>query len=701
MRRMIFLKILFTSIVLLISNIFQYSYEKVVLWDGKELNLNDLNFDGKSFKFEKNKQLDKDTISYIVFNLKDEEDSKDKLFLQDISVDELLKRAEILGKDYPDSSLLVLYDDGIQKLNKDSTRYTRSRYSVKIMNEKDLSSYSVLSFYYAKGDYETNIIQARSISPDGSVSYLEKSDISYTKQQQDLSYFSGRKDDFIIKATIPNVKVGSIIDFEYEVIESSPEDPNQFYTSWYFGGDNPVFESKIKFIVPEDKNFYYVIKNFNKDDKNPVITTNDGYKIYSFVRDKCPPFVPEPNSPPIEELYPAVFGSQFKDQTYLSNWLSNLMKERMVSNDKMNSLINQIIEKANAKSEEEKITVLYRFVQEYIHYRSIKTSLSSGFSGHPATETFENRYGDCIDKAIFFSTVLGIAGVEAYPVIVSTNDNPRPLYNEIGVITGNHAITEIHLKDKKIIYLDSTSLTYRYPTFRYDDQGIPVWNPILNTVREINPMDAIWNTQEYEKEVILDSDGNAEIKSYSIYSGDWEAGLREYFLSLKEKEIKSVLGTLVARDYPGSVLEKYEFRNPTDFSNNFFLKLYYKALNIGKKTGSFLIMNLPVNYDFEFVSFSERKYPLVFKTKEGKKNKISIMIPDDYKIKGLPGAINISNKYFTYKASYKQEKDKIIFEDHFERNACRILPNEYGDFRKEILRVDYFIRNPLIFKEKK
>ena len=690
------LKLYFLITVLLILTTLLYSYDKVVFWNGKELKSNKSNFNGKNFEFD-NKLVAGNEISYIVFNLKEEENNSNKLFLENISEKELMKRANILEKDYPDSSLLVLYDDGIQKLNKDGTRYTRSRYSVKIMNEKELSSYSVLSFYYAKGDYETNIIQARSISPDGSISYLEKSDITFTKKQQDLSYFSGRKDDFIIKAVIPNVKVGSIIDFEYEVVESSPEDPNQFYTSWYFGGNNPVFESKVKFIVPENKDFYYVMKNFNNSDKKPKITIEDGYRIYSFERGKCPPFVPEPNSPPVEELYPSVYGSLFKDQTYLSNWLSVLMKERMVSNDKMNSLIDQILKKTNAKTEEEKISVIYRFVQEYIQYRSIKTSLSSGFSGHPATETFENRYGDCIDKAILFSTLLGIAGIEAYPVIVSTNDNPRPLYNEIGVITGNHAINEIHLKSKKIIYLDSTSLTYRFPTFRYDDQGIP----ILNTVNEIDHLDAIWNTQRHEKEIVLDSDGNAEIRSHSIYSGDWEAGLREYFLSLKGKEIQSILNSIVARDYPGSILEKYEFRNPTDFSDNFFLKLFYKALNMGKKTGQFMIMNLPVNYDFSYISYKERKYPLVFKTKEGKNNKISIVIPKGYQVKGLPGTLKIINKYFIYKADYKLEKNKIIFEDHFERNSCRILPDEYNEFRREILKIDYFIKNPLIFKEKK
>ena len=81
-----------------------------------------------------------------------------------------------MKKKYPDASLLVLYDDGVQKLDKDKSRYSHSRYAVKIMKENQLSN-SILSFYYVKGSHEVNIIMARSISPDGKVSYLNKKNI--------------------------------------------------------------------------------------------------------------------------------------------------------------------------------------------------------------------------------------------------------------------------------------------------------------------------------------------------------------------------------------------------------------------------------------------------------------------------------------------------------------------------------------------
>lgn len=700
MKKNIKIQIIVIQLFLLI-NIFINAYDKIILWDNSEIKKDIKHFDGEFIVTNDNSKINFELISHIFFNIQENIQNKVTENIDDIKPEELIKISNIMETKYPDASLLILYDDGIQKLNKDKTRYSYSRYAVKIMKENQLSN-SILSFYYVKDKHETNIKMARSISPDGEVNYLDKKDITYTTPTQGLSYFSGRKEAQIIKAVIPNVKVGSIIDYEFETIDTAPEDPNQFYTGWYFAGENPVYQSSVKFIVPEDNEFYWISKNIKEWEKNPNIEKKNGYKIYSFVSSEQSPLVEEPDCPSIEELKPSVFGSVFKDQTYLSNWLSKFMKERMIANEKMKSAVNTILKNANAKSEIEKLSILYRFVQEYIHYRSIKTSLSSGFSGHPAQETFDNKYGDCIDKSILFSTLLSIAGIEAYPVIVNTNDEPKSLYNEIGVISGNHAITEIHLKEKenKIIYLDSTSTTYRYPVFRGDDQGISAWNPILNTVRKIECLDPLWNTQFFDKEIILNSDGDGFIKSHNIYSGDNDAGLRSYFLSLKEQEIKALLSSLISKDFPGSILKEYKFGNPLDFNNNLFLDFSYDAFNIAKKNGNFLIMNIPVNYEFGNLSLKERKFPLIFTTTEGKEYKIKITIPDGYKIKGLPESLNINNKYFLYKCEYKIEDNIIIFTDHYERYYREIPAEDYQKYRMEMLDFDYNIKNPLIFEKK-
>lgn len=677
---------------------FGYSYDEINLWDKQKLKDEKILFDSKNFIL-KDTKIPLKEVSYLSLNLSDNSiDIKTKFNLGDITPNDLIKRGEELERKYPDTSLLVLYDDGIQKLNKDGTRYSHSRYSIKILKENELSN-SVLSFYYLKGDYETKIINAYSISKDSKISYLDQKDITYTPVgNKGLSFFSGRKDALILKATIPNVEVGSIIDYEWESVEKSPEDASQFYTNWYFGGDNPVYESIVKFIVPEDKEFFYVIKNFNNPSYKPQITMEDGYKVYSFHQGESAPFISEPESPPIGSLLPSVYGSTYKDQSYLSEWLSKLFYERMVIDDNMKKMVKEILDKANATTEEEIVKALYRFTQEYIKYLSIKTSLSSGFSGHKAIETFYNRYGDCIDKSIFFATILREFGVESYPVIIMTNDEKQPLFGELGVVSGNHAINEIHFKEsKKVIYLDTTSTTYRYPYFREDDHNITAWNPVLNQLNFIESPKPDDNFQIFSTKIVLQKDGSGQIYKNNIYSGSWEAGLREYLASLKDNEKRAIFGQLASKEYPGSILDSYAHSDPKDYKKPFELEFSFKAGEITKKSGRFLILSLPVRYNFSFVTFETRSSPINLRTNYGDKNITEIVIPKELKVKSKLEDIEIKNSFFRYKASYKVENDKLTIESSFFRYKAYIPKEDYEEFRKALFEVDKIVKRPIIF----
>lgn len=684
-------------IFLLISAPFIHSFDQIIKWDKSVKNSETIIFENGKFVSKDGDIIDQSEVSLIKFNLSDPVESEKSDIIGEVTPSELKRRADILQEKYPDSSKLILLDEGYQRMNIDGTQYSRSRYSLKINSEKDLNEAN-LSFYLQPGEYESRIIMARSIDKNGEVSYLSLNDVTYANPSQGLEYFSGKKDTKIVKATIPNVKVGSIIDFEWETLDFKPEDKNQFYTHWYFGGDNPVFESKVSYIVPDNREFYWVAKNFEPYDSSPKISKKDGYTIYYFSRGECPPFVAEPQSPPMEELIPFVFGSTYKDQTYLSQWLAGFFKERMKSNDKIKATVDEVIRKTGARTEEEKIAALYRFTQEFIHYRSIKTSISSGMAGHPATETFENRYGDCIDKSIFFATILGLVGVEAYPVIVRTNDQARPLYGELGVISGNHAINEIHLKQngEKIIYLDSTSVTYKYPNFRSDDHGIPVWNPILNTVREIEPPDPELTKQEFNIRINLSGDNSAEIFKENIYKGDLDAGLRQYFLSMKDKEIESLFVSLSGRDYPGSELKGYEYSALSDYKSDFSIKYNFISPQVLKKAGEYYIFTLPIKYSFNFTSFEDRKYPLKYETTSAEIRSVTLVIPEGYKVRGIPAGLSIKSEILDYVSSYSLENNVLKFRDEFIRKKTIVNVNDYKQFRKNLLDIEHSINIPIV-----
>ncbi|MBR2317835.1 MAG: DUF3857 and transglutaminase domain-containing protein, partial [Spirochaetales bacterium] len=415
-----------------------------------------------------------------------------------------------MTESYPDQPLLVLLDDGTQQLRHDGTQYSKSRWAVKICNESQLSL-ATLQLGSLQGKSESRLIYARSISPDGKEVFLDLNNVTYTTPSRDKNFFGNNKEEYVIaQYIIPEVTVGSIIDYEYERISYSEEDPNQYYVSWWFSSEKPVYQSTFKVMIPQDKPYYFAEMNIEKGKLKRREAIENGYRAYYFEYGESAPIIEEEMGPDTYEIAAYIAGSPFKDQTYLSNWLGGFFKERMITNDEIEKTVSQLVE--NLDDEEDKIAVIYRFLQDNIRYVSIKTSLSSGLAGHKATETFANRYGDCIDKAILFATMLQFVNVEAYPVVVMTNGNPQPIYDKLGVLNGNHAINEIHLKNGKVIHLDSTANSYRYPFFRSDDHGIIAWNPIKNTLRNTGFPNTEDESITSELDITLMKNGSANVK---------------------------------------------------------------------------------------------------------------------------------------------------------------------------------------------
>ena len=89
-------------------------------------------------------------VSVIRFNTVKNDDKPAVTFKDNVSPAELIKRANILKAKYPDSGRLVLLDEGELKMNADKSQYSRSRYTVQVCNEKELSN-AQLSFYNNEG----------------------------------------------------------------------------------------------------------------------------------------------------------------------------------------------------------------------------------------------------------------------------------------------------------------------------------------------------------------------------------------------------------------------------------------------------------------------------------------------------------------------------------------------------------------------
>lgn len=666
--------------------------------NGESINAEALDFKENTF-FIDGKETLPDEISHIVFQKQQENIDSHKLQTGNIGKEELLNRAKKMSEKYPDQPLLVLLDDGTEQLRTDGTQYSRARWAVKICNESQLSL-ATLKIGSLQGKTESRLIYARSISPDGKEVFLDLENVTYTTPSRDKDFFGNNKEEYrIAQYVIPEVAVGSIIDYEYERISYSEEDPNQYYVKWWFSSEKPVYQSTFKVMVPQNKPYYFAEMNIENGKLKRREATENGYHAYYFEYGESAPIIEEEMGPDTYEIAAYIEGSSFKDQTYLSNWLGGFFKERIEANDEIKNTVNQLL--VETKSEDEKIAVLYRFVQDNIRYVSIKTSLSSGLAGHKASETFSNRYGDCIDKAILFAAMLQYAGVEAYPVVIMTNGNPQPLYYKLGVLNGNHAINELHLKDGRVIYLDSTANCYRYPFFRSDDHGVVAWNPIKNTLRNTGFPNAEDESITSELNITLLKNGDAKVNETVITRGNPEITYRYFFQNAPKDFIHPQLESLANASFESSHLVNYNFADPFDETKDYKFQMNYKVDKLWNKVGNDLyLITIKQPFGFDFVASDVRNTEVRFNSVLKKTHKGKIVIPAEMKVVGVPDELVIESPYLHYKGSFKQDKNVVYYENVYSRNGTKIPTEDYSDFRNALIQINDYINKPVILQKK-
>lgn len=696
MNRIIFI------LLCLLNSIFILSSESISsvikMNNGESVSGETLDFKDENFYINGN-EISSDEISHIIFQKQQEKIDSHKLQTGNIGKEELMARAKKMTESYPDQPLLVLLDDGTQQLRHDGTQYSKSRWAVKICNESQLSL-ATLQLGSLQGKSESRLIYARSISPDGKEVFLDLNNVTYTTPSRDKNFFGNNKEEYVIaQYIIPEVTVGSIIDYEYERISYSEEDPNQYYVSWWFSSEKPVYQSTFKVMIPQDKPYYFAEMNIEKGKLKRREAIENGYRAYYFEYGESAPIIEEEMGPDTYEIAAYIAGSPFKDQTYLSNWLGGFFKERMITNDEIEKTVSQLVE--NLDDEEDKIAVIYRFLQDNIRYVSIKTSLSSGLAGHKATETFANRYGDCIDKAILFATMLQFVNVEAYPVVVMTNGNPQPIYDKLGVLNGNHAINEIHLKNGKVIHLDSTANSYRYPFFRSDDHGIIAWNPIKNTLRNTGFPNTEDESITSELDITLMKNGSANVKETITTRGNPEISYRYFFQNAPKDYIHPQLESLANISFESSHLTNYKFADPFDEKKDFSFQMDYKVDKLWNRTGDDLyLITIKQPFGFDFVTSDVRNYEVRFNSVLKKTHKGKIVVPAGMEIIGLPEELVIESPYLTYKGSFKQEKNVIYYENTYSRNGTNIPVSDYLDFRNALIQINDYINKPVILQKK-
>ena len=589
-----------------------------------------LSFKNGKFTFEKDGKklkIDKNDISEITFGEKQIQDGITTTGPGATDAEEFEKYkkyfeiAKGLEEKYSDVEGIQLHDEATWVLNPDGTRYYHVKF-IGIILKPSAKEWGTMGHYLDKSRFKIDVIKGRTITPEGKIYDMDPNSINISKPTAGAEFYSRGE---IFSFTLPHVEVGNLVEYEYKVDYFNPFNRDIFQGNWYFSSLSPIYNSKLTIIIPSEKELKYVTRNLDKNVGTPTKTDKGATVEYIWESHDLPYIVREVMMPDLGDVLPRLAFTTTPSWDFLMDWSNSLILDKIAVTPEIEKKVNEIVLEAKAETDEEKLAALYHWVQKNIKYISIKGDISTGWTGHPAIETLNNGYGDCIDKSILFCTMLKVVGIEAYPISVLTRGNGKAI-REIPFMEANHAITEVFL-DGKTLILDATTPPFRYPYFPSSDKNISYVNEIkkhIGFIPDNKPEENGW-FKEATGELL--ENGDLSLVEEWRYTGDFEFGFKLTFQSYVGELRKQVFQNFLNSISPGAILSDLHVKNEEDIASNLETKITYILPKYPVFAHDLVILRIPVGYHFSEISLEQRKFDLVYNSVEMESHKFSITFP--------------------------------------------------------------------------
>jgi hypothetical protein len=349
---------------------------------------------------------------------------------------------------------------------------------IRFMNKNGFGVATVNIPVYISDDYQTKLI-----SLEASTFNLENGQVVETKLVKSALYTEGNHDETIYKFTFPNVKEGSIAEFQIKLNLPS----YYFMPDWDFKQSYPVLYSSYEVNVPYFFN-YAIIK---KGIQDYVLDTATDVREQYYIRDKrngatlggntlavstqatkhiwAMKNVPAFHAQPImtrADNYVSGIEFQLSEirmpeedvKKVAQSW--NKVSEQLLNNPYFglelkydNTWLKDDIQTAtaNATNNLEKVQGIFAFVRN--NYNCIDHS--SRLLSQPLKKVLQTRKGNVADINMVLTAMLKQVGLEAYPVILSTRHHEKVLRDYPVMHKFNYVITRVVVDDVNY-YLDAS-----------------------------------------------------------------------------------------------------------------------------------------------------------------------------------------------------------------------------------------------------
>ncbi len=555
--------------------------------------------------------------------------------------DLLLKECEF-DKDAEAYKLIDYGDVRYFLTNSSFNIQTNIRIRIKILKDKGIHLADIKLNYYSKDNYE-NIrdISAITFNLDNGgtivTSKVEKSSIYIKKIDNEISQ---------IAFTMPDVKVGSVIEFKYTRIKKSESNLGD----WYFQDDIPTRISIYKILIPSMFRFTTQLLAYQTVEQKSAEVTEQG--VYgsssisynsiekTYIIKNVPALKDEPYMGAEKDyLQRVIFQLSQIDygdgqvEEVRSTWgkLTNFLLEneyfglQLKKNLPHTKSLDEALK--NVQGDFNKMVMIHDYVRKNMNWNGQE----SIYSEDGIKSAWDKKTGNNAELNFVLIDLLKDAGLQVYPLLVSTKDNGsvNTLYPFLEQF--NNTMTCVFIDDKTYILnaADKYNPAYLVPYDVVNNEGFIVDGTKGGWITLTDKKDLWKNVVSIFAEITTDAlmKGEATVSSYGYCKNPrvkkWEedkASFKDYF----SKEYTGIkIDSIAVNNLDNDTLpleQKVEFSLPLNSSGEY----KYFTLNLfqGLEKNPFIADRRQTDIDFNY----KQSYTVVG----------TIAIPDGYEFDDLP-----------------------------------------------------------------
>lgn len=563
---------------------------------------------------------------------------------------------------------------------------------LKILDKKGFDKADVQIPYYAyrRGE-KVNRIKAQTLNWNNGkreAILVSKNDIFDEKKNDYISYK---------KFSFPGVEVGSVLELTYEL-------QSEYYLAIndkFFQRDIPVRWSTYDVKVPEMFVYRYDIQGTHafsvRDKKSIMLNLGGGFgsidgTAYKWEMKDIPALKKEPYITSMKDYYAAVRmrlssyePSYGLHEKYISTWpaMNNLyyrvVAEKSYLKDRNSSKIWKAAKpQIEGQSPKERLETLYQFVQDNITWNEVEEIKPDHSSDH----CFSEKEGSNTEINLALLTLLKKAGIEAYPLLISTRDDRKPM-NFLPYLYQFNQTLVVAVIDEKMYYLDASHKDYPMTVLHPNNLNFEGWMVKGETEGRWMTIAPSKSSKVLAPALTLAEDGTVSGQLKTRVSGYPALDCK---LMIEKSGEEAYLEQVYRKNLPNTDFEDIKFENLESTQAKLKENMAITSTDMAQAAGDMIYVNpiLKPTFSENLFQAETRTIPVDMPYGVNEQYILSLTIPEGYVVEELPEPLKIvlPNEGASYSFSSSLGVDgKIQVVARTKITQTYYMPEEYGALR--------------------